>query len=107
MTARTSFSTTSNSFGTVDFRVRYRLNGTTPHSRLSAAGYPSGAWGENIASPASLSAGGLANVEIFYQNESHFRGNNHYTNIMSKFFHSAGVGIWVSRCIRLSVDFYG
>jgi uncharacterized protein YkwD len=87
-------------------QLNHYLKGT-PHSRLAAAGYGSGSWGENIAIPSSLSAGGLAAVEIFYQSESKWRGNNHYTNIMSKYFHSAGIGIWVSRCTRLTVDFYG
>lgn len=86
--------------------LSHYLNGSNPRSRLRAAGFTSGSWGENVASPAGLSASALANVEIFFQSESHFRGNNHYTNIMSKYFGSAGVGIWVSRCVRLTVDFY-
>jgi hypothetical protein len=88
-------------------QLNHYLNGTNPHSRLSAAGYRSGSWGENIAIPSSASQGGLAAVEIFFQNESHLRGNTHYTNIMNSHFHSAGVGIWISRCTRLVIDFYG
>lgn len=87
-------------------QLNHYLNGTTPVSRLRAAGYSSGSWGENIASPSGASASGLANVEIYYQNESKWRGNNHYTNIMNKYFHTAGIGIWISRCTRLVVDFY-
>lgn len=87
-------------------QLNHYLNGTTPKSRLAAAGYRSGSWGENIASPSSASAGGLAAVEMYFQTESRFRGNNHYTNIMNKYFHTAGIGIWISRCTRLTVDFY-
>ncbi len=87
-------------------QLNHYINGT-PRSRLAAAGYGSGSWGENIASPGGLSAGSLAAVEIYFQNESRLRGNNHYTNIMSKYFRSAGIGIWISRCTRLAVDFYG
>jgi uncharacterized protein YkwD len=87
-------------------QLSHYLNGTTPHGRLTAAGYGSGSWGENIASPSSASAGGLANVEIYFQTESHWRGNTHYTNIMNKYFHTAGIGLWISRCTRLAIDFY-
>jgi hypothetical protein len=87
-------------------QLNHYLNGTTPKSRLAAAGYR-GYWGENIAIPRGLSAGGLAAVEVFYQNESHLRGNNHYTNIMNGHFTVAGIGIWVGRCTRMSIDFLG
>jgi methionine-rich copper-binding protein CopC len=88
-------------------QLNHFLNGTNPHSRLSAAGYHSNSWGENIASPSSASQGGLAAVEVWFQNEYNWRAPNHYTNIMNSHFHSAGVGIWISRCTRLVIDFYG
>lgn len=88
-------------------QLNHFLNGTTPHSRLKAAGYPSAAWGENIASPSGANQGGLVAVEIAFQAEYPYRGDNHYTNIMNSHFRSAGIGIWVSRCTRLVIDFYG
>jgi hypothetical protein len=84
--------------------LNHYLNGTSPYTRLAAAGFY-GHWGENIASPSGASAGGLAAVEIWYQNESRLRGPNHYTNIMDGKYHRAGIGIWISRCTRLAVDF--
>ena len=83
------------------------LRGTTPHSRLAAAGYPGASWGENIASPGSSGKGGMIAIEIFYQNESWCRCE-HYYNIMDPYFHRAGVGVWVSNgVVRVSIDFYG
>ena len=88
-------------------QLNHYLDGTNPHSRLSAKGYTSNTWGENIASPGNASQGSLAAVEIYFQNEYALRGNTHYSNIMNGSFHSAGVGIWISRCTRLVIDFYG
>jgi hypothetical protein len=88
-------------------QLNHYLNGTNPHTRLSAKGYTSYTWGENIASPGNASQGSLAAVEIFFQNEYSLRGLTHYANIMNGSFHSAGVGIWISRCTRLVIDFYG
>jgi hypothetical protein len=82
------------------------LRGTTPHSRLCAAGYCSGSWGENIASPASAGQGGMISVEIFYQNEYWCRCE-HYYNIMDPYFSRVGIGVWVSNSVRVSIDFYG
>jgi hypothetical protein len=87
--------------------LTHYLNGTTAHSRLAAGGYPGPAWGENIASPGSSGAGGMIAVELFFQDESGYRGG-HYNNIMNGHFSRAGIGIWVSngRC-RVVIDFYG
>jgi uncharacterized protein YkwD len=86
--------------------LTHNLNGTTTHGRLAAAGYGSGSWGENIASPGNAGPGGMITVETFYQNESGCRCA-HYLNIMNRYFHRAGVGIWVSRGVRIVIDFYG
>jgi hypothetical protein len=86
--------------------LTHTLGGTTTHSRLSAAGYPSASWGENIASPGSSGASGMISIELFFQDESGYRGG-HYANIMNGYFHRAGVGIWVSRGCRVVIDFYG
>jgi hypothetical protein len=82
------------------------LRGTTPHSRLAAAGYPGGSWGENIASPCCSGKGGMIDIEIFYQNEYWCRCE-HYGNIMDPYFRRAGIGVWVSNSVRVSIDFYG
>jgi len=86
--------------------LTHTLYGTTTHGRLSAAGYPGASWGENIASPGNAGTNGMIAIEIFYQNESGCRCG-HYANIMNRFFHRAGVGIWVEGVVRVVVDFYG
>ena len=79
------------------------INGTTPHSRLCAAGYCGASWGENIGNGGP----GMAKLEIFYQNEYWCRCE-HYYNIMAPFLSQAGVGVWVSGgVVRVSIDFYG
>jgi uncharacterized protein YkwD len=84
------------------------INGTTPHSRLCAAGYCAASWGENIASPPSAGNGGMIKIETFYQSESGWRCPNHYCNIMGPYFHRVGIGVWVSHgVVRVSIDFYG
>ncbi len=86
--------------------LTHYLNGTTTHGRLAAAGYGSGSWAENIASPGNASAGGMILIETFFQSESGYRGG-HYKNIMNRYFHRAGIGIWVSSSVRVVIDFYG
>lgn len=81
------------------------LRGTTPHSRMAAQGYP-GITGENIASPGTSGKAGMIAIEIFYQNEYWCRCE-HYYNIMLPYFRRAGVGVWVSNSVRVSIDFYG
>jgi hypothetical protein len=89
-----------------DLRVlTHYLNGTTPASRMAAAGFPGGG-GENIASPGNSGQTGMIAIEIFYQNESGLRGPNHYTNIMNPAYRECGIGVWVSRSVRVSIDFY-
>jgi hypothetical protein len=86
--------------------LNHFLRGTTPHSRLCAAGYCGGSWGENIASPGSYGRGGMVAVEIFYQNEYWCRCE-HYFNIMDPYFSEVGIGVWFSRSVRVVIDFYG
>jgi hypothetical protein len=89
-----------------DLRVlTHYLNGTTPASRMAAAGFPYGG-GENIASPGNSGQSGMVAIELFYQSESTWRGTNHYTNIMNKDYHQVGIGVWVSRCVRVVIEFY-
>jgi len=92
--------------------LTHYLNGTTPHSRLSAAGFTSGAWGENLSSPTSRYASGMIHTELYFQSEYRCQHSRcefaHYYNIMDPYFDRAGVGIWVSNGhVRLTIDFYG
>ena len=91
--------------------LTHYLNGTTPHSRLAAAGYGGGSWGENLASPPSAGLSGMIDAEIYFQNEYGCRNRcefAHYYNIMDPYFHRAGIGVWVSHGhVRLTIDFYG
>jgi uncharacterized protein YkwD len=82
------------------------LRGTTPHSRLCAAGYCGASWGENIASPGSSGKAGMIAVEVFYQNESWCQCE-HYLNIMDSYFNEVGIGVWFSNSVRVVIDFYG
>jgi hypothetical protein len=86
--------------------LTHYLDGSTPHGRMAAGGYPSGAWGENIASPSNPGEGGMISVEIFFQNEYWCRCA-HYYNIMNSHFSSAGIGVWVEGGTRVVIDFYG
>jgi hypothetical protein len=86
--------------------LTHYLDGTTPPSRLAAGGYAGYSWGENISSPSNPEQSGLISTEIFFQNESWYKGG-HYVNIMNSHFHSAGIGIWVSNSTRVVIDFYG
>jgi hypothetical protein len=69
-------------------------------------GFCGWAFGENIASPTSSGKAGMIAIEVFYQNEYWCRCD-HYYNIMAPFLHEAGVGVWVSRSVRVSIDFIG
>lgn len=68
-------------------------------------GYCGPSWGENIASPSSYGQAGMISIELFYQNESWCRCE-HYYNIMNPYFRRAGVGVWYSNSVRVSIDFY-
>ncbi len=92
--------------------LTHYLNGTTVHSRLTAAGFPSGSWGENLSSPISSGAAGMIHTELYFQSEYRCQRGQcefaHYYNIMDPYFHTAGIGVWVSHGhVRLTVDFYG
>jgi hypothetical protein len=84
--------------------LSHNLDGTTPRSRMAAGGY-SGCGGENISSPGNPRAGGMIEVELFFQSEYWNRGG-HYRNIMNPHYRSAGVGVWVANGrTRVVIDF--
>jgi hypothetical protein len=83
-----------------------------PHSRLAAAGYGGGAWGENLTAPASSGLPGMIASEMFFQNEYRCQSGRcefgHYYNVMYPYFHRAGIGVWVTNGhTRVVMDFYG
>ena len=83
----------------------------TPHARLSAAGFGSGAWGENIAAPSTVRPAGMISVELFFQNEYPCKSGRcqfgHYANVMSRSFHRVGIGVWATAGhTRVVIDFY-
>jgi hypothetical protein len=86
--------------------LTHYLDGTTPPGRLAAGGYPGYSWGENVASPSNPNQSGMISIEVFFQNESWYKGG-HYYNIMNPRLHSAGIGVWVSNSTRVVIDFYG
>ncbi len=92
--------------------LTHYLDGTNPHQRLAAAGYPGGTWGENLGSPPTYNAAGMIKVEIYFQNE--YRCDfgrrcefGHYRNIMHPYFRRVGIGVWVARGhVRVTSEFY-
>ena len=87
--------------------LTHYLDGTSPHSRLIAGGFPSSSCGENISSPPNPKEGGMIKVALFFQSEYWNRGG-HYRNVMNPHYRWAAVGVWVSRGrTRVVVDFYG
>ena len=78
------------------------------HARLSAAGYTSWTWGENIGCRdgyASAKAAVLSS-HLKYQAEK-FSGGGHWKNIKNPKFKSVGIGVWrYSGRTRLVTDFY-
>jgi hypothetical protein len=87
-------------------QLTHYLGGTTAHGRLTAGGYPSASWAENIASPGNAGRGGMIDVEIFFQNEYACRCE-HYANIMNSHFNHVGIGVWVANgYARVVIDFY-
>jgi uncharacterized protein YkwD len=90
--------------------LSHNLRGT-PQARLAAAGF-GGTWGENIAMPANPRQPGMISVELFFQNEYPCKSGRcqfgHYRNVMNPYFHSVGVGVWVTKGhTRVVIDFVG
>ena len=85
--------------------LSHDFGGTTPQSRLCAAGFCGSAWGENLASPGGPGADRIVEVEIFYQNESFCRCE-HYYNLMNPYYTRVGIGVWeTSGHVRVVIDF--
>jgi hypothetical protein len=92
--------------------LTHYLYGSTPKTRLAAAGYSGRAWGENLTRPSSSGGSGMIQSEIFFQNEYRCaRGGcefGHYYNVMYGGYRRAGIGVWVAGGgVRVCIDFYG
>ncbi len=92
--------------------LTHYLDGTNPHQRLAAAGYPGATWGENLSSPTSSGQAGMIRTETFFQNEYRCKTGKcefmHYYNIMYPRFRQCGVGVWVANGhVRVAIEFYG
>ena len=82
------------------------LGGTTPGTRLKAAGYGNYTWGENIGCRSGNAYSSVLSTHLFYQSERSYNGG-HWKNMMNTRYDRAGVGVWVSSGrVRLVIDFY-
>jgi hypothetical protein len=80
--------------------------GTTPGSRLKAAGYTNYTWGENIGCRSGNPYSAVLGSHIYFQNERSYNGG-HWKNMMNPRYDRVGIGVWVySGRVRLVVDFY-
>jgi len=81
--------------------------GGNPGNRLSAAGYHSYRWAENIGCRSSGSAySAVLGSHLFFQAEKSSNGG-HYVNLMNSAYDRCGIGVWVSGGrVRLVIDFY-
>jgi hypothetical protein len=86
----------------------HTLNGTSPGTRLAAAGYRSYNWGENIGCRDGYSSAFTAVLQshLNFQSERSYNGG-HWRNIKSTNFTMVGVGIYrYGSRTRLVTDFY-
>ena len=81
-------------------------SGGTPSGRLSAAGYTSYIWAENVGCEGGSPYSAVLGDHLFFQNERSSNGG-HYVNLMNAKYDRCGIGVWVvgSR-VRLVIDFY-
>jgi hypothetical protein len=81
--------------------------GGNPGNRLSAAGYHSYRWAENIGCRSAGSAySAVLGSHLFFQSEKSSNGG-HYVNLMNSAYDRCGIGVWVaSGRVRLVIDFY-
>jgi uncharacterized protein YkwD len=80
--------------------------GGDPGDRLSAAGYTSYIWAENLGCRSGDPYAAVLGSHLYFQSEKSYNGG-HYVNLMNKKYDRAGIGVWVaSNRVRLVVDFY-
>lgn len=79
---------------------------TTPAQRLSAAGYKSYIWAENLGCEGGNPYTAALGDHRFFQAEASTNGG-HYVNLMNAKYDRVGIGVWVaSGRVRLVIDFY-
>ncbi len=82
------------------------FSGGNPGNRLSAAGYPSYVWAENIGCQSGNPYASVLGSHLFFQSEKSYNGG-HYVNLMNSAYDRVGIGVWVSGGrVRLVIDFY-
>ncbi len=82
------------------------LGGTTPGTRLKAAGYKNYTWGENIGCRSGNAYSAVLGSHLNFQSERSSNGG-HWKNMMNSRYDRVGVGVWVSSGrVRLVIDFY-
>jgi uncharacterized protein YkwD len=89
----------------VDNLCSHFINGD-PGDRLSAAGYTSYIWAENLGCRTGDPYAAVLASHLFFQSEKSTNGG-HYVNLMNPKYDRAGIGVWVaSNRVRLVIDFY-
>ncbi len=80
--------------------------GGNPGNRLSAAGYHSYRWAENLGCRSGNPRSAVLGSHLFFQAEKPTNGG-HYVNLMNSQYDRVGIGVWVSGGrVRLVIDFY-
>jgi uncharacterized protein YkwD len=82
------------------------FSGGNPGNRLSAAGYTSYIWAENLGCRSGSPTSAVLGSHLFFQSERSYSGG-HYVNMMNAKYDRVGIGVWVSGGrVRLVIDFY-
>ncbi|MBA2381115.1 MAG: Ig-like domain-containing protein [Chloroflexi bacterium] len=82
------------------------FSGGNPGNRLSAAGYTSYIWAENLGCRSGNPYSAVLGSHLFFQSEKSYNGG-HYVNLMNSAYDRCGIGVWVSGGrVRLVIDFY-
>jgi uncharacterized protein YkwD len=82
------------------------FSGGNPGNRLSAAGYTSYIWAENLGCRSGNPYSAVLGSHLYFQSEKSYSGG-HYVNLMNAAYDRVGIGVWVSGGrVRLVVDFY-
>jgi uncharacterized protein YkwD len=84
------------------------FSGGNPGNRLSAAGYHSYKWAENLGCRSGNPYSAVLGSHLFFQSERSWSPpGGHYVNLMNSLYDRVGIGVWVSGGrVRLVIDFY-
>ena len=82
------------------------FSGGNPGNRLSAAGYTSYIWAENLGCRSGNPYTAVLGSHLYFQSERSYSGG-HYVNLMNAAYDRVGIGVWVSGGrVRVVIDFY-